>query len=174
MFNKVLNPTTFGWWLLANPVNYLTQTVFSAFVGNNLLMQMLIAVVMFIWYVEFSLTYYRALKARNSIGRFFLAAWWARRWSRLLPPQSGYFCCSVNGSFRAPACGQIFDSKTLRRLAAQCCRHYTTQLSNNVAAITVDAPPIRVAICANGISDIRFDAERIATSPVPPSHCGNW
>ncbi|MEO3741545.1 hypothetical protein [Kosakonia sp. ML.JS2a] len=75
MFNKVLNPTTFGWWLLANLVNYLTQTVFSAFVGNNLLMQMLIAVVMFIWYVEFSLTYYRALKARNSIGRFFLAAW---------------------------------------------------------------------------------------------------
>lgn len=75
MFNRVLYPTTFGWWLLANLMNYLTQTVFSAFAGKNLLMNMLIAVVMFIWYVEFSLTYYRALKARNSIGRFFLAAW---------------------------------------------------------------------------------------------------
>jgi hypothetical protein len=30
---------------------------------------------------------------------------------------------------------------------------YTIQLSNSVAAITVDAPPIRVAICANGLLD---------------------
>lgn len=28
---------------------------------------------------------------------------------------------------------------------------------------------MRVDICANGISDIRFDADRIATSPVPPN-----
>ena len=32
----------------------------------------------------------------------------------------------------------------------------------------VIAPPIRVAICANGISCMRFAAVRIATSPVPP------
>lgn len=37
-----------------------------------------------------------------------------------------------------------------------------------VAKITVDAPPMRVEICANGINDIRFEADRIATSPVPP------
>lgn len=36
------------------------------------------------------------------------------------------------------------------------------------ATVTVSAPPIRVATCANGISTIRFDALRIATSPVPP------
>jgi len=36
------------------------------------------------------------------------------------------------------------------------------------ASVTVMAPPIRVEICANGISTMRLDAVRIATSPVPP------
>ena len=36
------------------------------------------------------------------------------------------------------------------------------------ASVTVIAPPIRVAICAKGISCIRFAAVRMATSPVPP------
>ncbi|MGY5955666.1 hypothetical protein ACUY4R_001231 [Kosakonia sp. BK9b] len=77
--HRLFYPTTFGWWLLANIFNMLAQTVFNAFssalFGENLVMSMLIAVAMFIWYVEYSLTYYRALKARNSIGRFFLAGW---------------------------------------------------------------------------------------------------
>ena len=38
--------------------------------------------------------------------------------------------------------------------------------------VTTIAPPIRVAICANGINCIRFAAVRIATSPVPP--CPLW
>lgn len=43
---------------------------------------------------------------------------------------------------------------------------------NIVARITVEAPPMRVEICANGISDMRLDADRIATSPVPPRPLG--
>src|SRR5450631_344809 len=34
--------------------------------------------------------------------------------------------------------------------------------------VTVIAPPIRVAICANGIRVMRLAAVRMATSPVPP------
>ena len=37
-----------------------------------------------------------------------------------------------------------------------------------MAIVTVIAPPIRVAICAKGISSIRLAAVKIATSPVPP------
>ncbi|EAL14549.1 hypothetical protein protein [Bacillus cereus G9241] len=37
-----------------------------------------------------------------------------------------------------------------------------------VAVTTIAAPPKRVEICANGINSIRFEADKIATSPVPP------
>jgi hypothetical protein len=35
-----------------------------------------------------------------------------------------------------------------------------------VARITVEAPPMRVEICANGMSDMRLAADRIATSQI--------
>lgn len=35
-------------------------------------------------------------------------------------------------------------------------------------SVTVIAPPMRVATCANGINTIRLAAVRMATSPVPP------
>jgi hypothetical protein len=38
--------------------------------------------------------------------------------------------------------------------------------------VTVVAPPILVAICANGIERMRLDAVRMATSLVPP--CPLW
>ena len=45
---------------------------------------------------------------------------------------------------------------------------YANRVMAIKASVTVIAPPIRVAICAKGISTIRLAAVRIATSPVPP------
>src|ERR1700760_803183 len=44
----------------------------------------------------------------------------------------------------------------------------TTHAIAEMAIVTVIAPPIRVAICAKGMSSIRLAAVKIATSPVPP------
>ena len=49
-------------------------------------------------------------------------------------------------------------------LARQC-----STLSRSVAHTIMAAPPMRVEICANGIKPMRLEAERMATSPVPPS-----
>src|SRR5882724_2322335 len=37
-----------------------------------------------------------------------------------------------------------------------------------IASVTVIAPPIRVAVWANGMSCILFEVSRMATSPEPP------
>src|SRR5215475_12777926 len=49
---------------------------------------------------------------------------------------------------------------------------YTIRDSTISVSVTVMAPPIRVAIWANGISCMRLAAVRMATSPVPP--CPLW
>lgn len=45
---------------------------------------------------------------------------------------------------------------------------YTSRDKRISVNVTVIAPPIWVAICAKGISCMRFAAVRMATSPVPP------
>src|SRR6476646_7192402 len=46
---------------------------------------------------------------------------------------------------------------------------YENIFNKIVAVTTIAAPPKRVEICANGINSIRFEADKIATSPVPPN-----
>src|SRR5882672_6852843 len=50
--------------------------------------------------------------------------------------------------------------------------HHTMRASTISTSVTVIAPPIRVAIWANGMSCMRSAAVRMATSPVPP--CPLW
>jgi hypothetical protein len=69
-------------------------------------------------------------------------------------------------SLESAACKSFFGP-VLHRLAGILDR-YLRYPSAIRARVTVTAPPIRVEICANGISSMRFAAVRIATSPVPP------
>src|SRR5262249_18750327 len=47
-------------------------------------------------------------------------------------------------------------------------RDHTSRAKTMRTNVTVMAPPMRVAICANGMSCMRLAAVRMATSPVPP------
>src|SRR5262249_46340350 len=47
-------------------------------------------------------------------------------------------------------------------------RDHTSRAKTMRTNVTVMAPPMRVAICANGMSCMRLAAMRMPTSPVPP------
>src|SRR5476649_654113 len=70
----------------------------------------------------------------------------------------------------------LYLSKSIvsaKPLAARWCSDQEKNFANTSnPTATLIAPPIRVAICANGISSIRLPEVRIATSPVPP--CPLW
>src|SRR5260370_3741201 len=90
---------------------------------------------------------------------------------RLRPPRFLFLSSRLRQAYRAMGAAVQQREPVIRsgeRFRATPSRRHVSHFNVTRTRVTVIAPPIRVAIWANGISCIRFAAVRIATSPVPP------